>query len=142
MNMTHPVAYDIEEQLGRIADGLEALVRVMEPVDEVREIPAENETDQPPHLSLFLEKIPNWQYNCLRRKMIPTKTAAMLLGLSPAQLAGLERKRHIQGKSGRYSLIQILEYMDGHPGYDDLIRRRKAAGEGEALDREELVADW
>ncbi|MDL2226474.1 hypothetical protein LJB86_02320 [Deltaproteobacteria bacterium OttesenSCG-928-M10] len=138
--MTHPVAYDIEEQLGRIADGLEALVRAMEPVDEVREIPAENETDQPPHLSLFFEKLPNWQYNCLRRKMIPTKTAAMLLGLSPAQLASLERKRHIEGKSGRYSLIQILEYMDGHHGYDDLIRRRKVYREEAGLDQDEFDA--
>jgi hypothetical protein len=140
--MTHPVAYDIEEQLGRIADGLEALVKVMEPVDELREFSAGKVTDQPPHLSLFIEKLPSWQYNCLRRKMIPTKTAAMLLGLSPAQLVNLERKRHIQSNSDHYSLIQILEYLDGHQGYDDLIRRRKAVGEGESIDREELVANW
>jgi hypothetical protein len=133
--MNQEVAYDIEEQLGRIADGLDALVKTMEPGDDMRESPAENVTGtSQPHLSLFLEDLPTWQYNCLRRKILPTKTVATLLGLSPAQLVNLERKRHIQGKSGRFSLIQVLEYMDRHHDYDSLIKRRQTANGGTGID--------
>lgn len=98
------------EHLERIADALEHQNSLMEP--DVSTVNLEALRDQTRHLSLFLERLPTRNYNCLRQKIIPANLAAKCLGISPAQLACLDNHNFIKGKSGRYDLLGILMWLD------------------------------
>ena len=103
--------YAALEHLERIADALEYQNAMLEPEkDYVRQ--PEHQADQVRHLSLFLEGLPTRNYNGLRQKLIPANTTAKILGISPAQLACLDRHNFIKGKGGRYDVLSILEWLD------------------------------
>lgn len=105
--------YDFLEQLERIAAALENIGEAINPPAE-EEFKA-TETVEPPrtsYLSLFLENLPAWQYDCLRRKLLPAGLAAKILGLSPARLAALAKHGFIKGKGGRYDLMSLLMWLD------------------------------
>ena len=109
--MNEALVYDLTEQLDRIAGALEHLGELMKPPaeDAPPAVPTEGEA---PHLSLFLEALPTWQYNCLRRKLLPAGLAAKMLGISPAHLAALTKHGLIQAKGGRYDLLNLLMWLD------------------------------
>ncbi len=111
--MNDSLIYDLTEQVERVANALENLSEIMKPVagDEPQRL---EELDQPKtaYLSLFLETLPTWQYNCLRRKLLPASLAAKFLGISTAQLTTLARHGRIKGKGGRYDLMSLLMWLD------------------------------
>jgi hypothetical protein len=111
--MNDSLIYDLTEQVERVAAALENLGDLMKPADD--DEPQTAETADPPktaYLSLFLEKLPTWQYNCLRRKLLPASLAAKFLGISTAQLTTLTRHGLIKGKGGRYDLMALLMWLD------------------------------
>ena len=103
--------YAVLEHLERIADALEYQNTLLEPEKDDQPRP-ELAAEHARHLSLFLENLPTRQYNCLRQKLLPASLAAKFLGISPAQLACLERHNFIKGKSGRYDLMGLLMWLD------------------------------
>jgi len=103
--------YAALEHLERIADALEYQNALLEPAKDDSPRP-EQQTEQGRHLSLFLENLPTRQYNCLRQKLLPASMAAKFLGISPAQLACLEKHNFIKGKGGRYDLMSLLMWLD------------------------------
>lgn len=121
-----PVIYDLIEQLERIADQLGRMADVAERVGGLSasrndyqtakmgiESPSpESFVRKEEYLSRFLEILPTWNYNCLRRKMIPASMAAKLLGVSPAQLTSLTDHGRIKSKAGRYDLMSLLMWLD------------------------------
>ncbi|MDR2946203.1 MAG: hypothetical protein LBV79_05605 [Candidatus Adiutrix sp.] len=117
--MNDPLIYDLTEQVERLAAAVENLGDIMkpEPDDEPRGL----ETADPPktaYLSLFLESLPAWQYNALRRKLLPASLAAKVLGISTAQLTTLARHGRIRGKGGRYDLMSLLMWLDADANPD------------------------
>lgn len=119
-----PVIYDLIEQLERLASQLERLADgtgkpagLLEEPDGIP--PAETdsgETDslirKEEYLSRFLENLPTWNYNCLRRRMIPANLAAKMLGISPVQLSVLTSHGRLRAKGGRYDLLSLLMWLD------------------------------
>ena len=103
--------YAALEHLERIADALEYQNALLEP-EKSGDLAPVPDADQRRHLSLFLENLPSRQYNCLRQKLLPASLAAKFLGISPAQLACLEKHNFIKGKGGRYDLMSLLMWLD------------------------------
>ena len=103
--------YAALEHLERIADALEHQNAMLEPEEDYLPRPKQ-QADHARHLSLFLEGLPTHNYNCLRQKLIPANMAAKIIGISLAQLACLDRHNFIKGKSGRYDVLSILEWLD------------------------------
>ena len=125
MNDISVFSFAFLEQLERLTDTLEHLTEAVDKLAERRpslniqpadsaSVVVETATDLRPeeHLSRFLENLPNWHYNCLRRKMIPASLAAKVLGISMPQLATLTRHDKIKAKGGRYDLISLLMWLD------------------------------
>ena len=117
--MNEALIYDLTEQLERIAGALEKLTDG--PALEQLFPKASTIEAQPPRescLSLFLEALPNWHYNCLRRKLFPASLAAKILGISSAHLALLTQNGLIKNKGGRYDLLTLLMWLDeeANPG--------------------------
>lgn len=120
--MNETVLYDLTEQLERIAGVLEGFNETMKPLATgltalngyAEPLPEDEPVDASAgrHLSLFLENLPTWQYNCLRRKVIPLSMAAKILGVSSPELATLTRLGAIKAKSGRYDVLNLLMWLD------------------------------
>lgn len=105
--------YDLTEQLERIAGALEKITS-----DQTPEASFYNSTPFPPnreddqHLSLFLESLPTWRYNCLRRKLLSSAVAAKILGISNAHLLLLTKHKVIKSKDGLYDVLTLLMWLD------------------------------
>jgi hypothetical protein len=110
--MNDALLYDLTEQLERIANSLEQLGEAMTEPIPAREAPKQEGVSNTAHLSLFLETLPTWQYNSLRRKLLPAGLAAKTLGISPAHLAALTRQGVIPAKGGRYDMLSLLMWLD------------------------------
>lgn len=113
MNDMEVLLYTLLEHTERIADSLEKTTALMspEPDEPVGSAP-EAKADRRAALSMFLENLPTWQYNCLRRKLLPAGLAAKMLGISPAQLNALTKAGAIKGKGGRYDILNLLMWLD------------------------------
>jgi hypothetical protein len=111
--MNNSLIYDLTEQVERLANAVENLGDAMKPAldDEPRSLEI---ADPPPtaYLSLFLESLPTWQYNALRRKLLPASLAAKVLGISTTQLTTLAKHGRIRGKGGRYDIMSLLMWLD------------------------------
>lgn len=103
--------YAFLEHLERIADALEHQNALLEPEKSNYHRP-EQDGEQVRHLSLFLEKLPEHQYNCLRQKLLTTGQAARFLGISVAQLACLTKHKFIKGERGHYAMMDLLMWLD------------------------------
>lgn len=120
--MTEAVLYDITEQLERIAgaaDQLERVAGALENLCVLLKPPAGKKWKGPrfaagQHLSFFLEDLPTWHYECLRRKLLPAGLAARFLGLTPAQLEAFTERGLITSESGRYDILNLLMWLDAH----------------------------
>jgi hypothetical protein len=114
--MSDPLMYDLLEQLERMAAALENIGESMKPPawegPPALQPEGKPQQDEPPHLSLFLESLPTWQYNSLRRKLLPAGLAAKILGLSPARLAMLAKHGFIKGQGRRYDVMSLLMWLD------------------------------
>lgn len=117
--MNNSLIYDLTEQVERVAAALENLGDLMKPAadDEALSLVA-TEVPKTAYLSLFLETLPTWQYNCLRRKVLPASLAAKILRISTAQLSALARHGRIRGKGGRYDLMSLLMWLDSNASQD------------------------
>ena len=108
-----PILYDLIEQLERIAGALEKLSDKPTPEQVFPKASAiETKPKREACLSLFLEALPTWNYNCLRRKLLPASLAAKLLGISSGQLTSLTQNGLIKNKGGRYDLLSLLMWLD------------------------------
>lgn len=107
------------EHVERVADAIERHNDLLEQqnaffdrLDQGDQPPATADNQTIRHLSLFIERLPTHNYNCLRRNLIPARVTAKILGISPAQLDCLDRHDFIKGKGGRYNVLSILDWLD------------------------------
>lgn len=106
---TAPIIYDLTEQVARLADVLE---KMSESGQTKALMAIDDEQEKATYLSRFLEALPNWHYNCLRRKLLPASLAAKILGLSQHHLGKLTDEGRIKSDGGRYDLLTLLMWLD------------------------------